>query len=292
MSDGKPQRIRAVDAHVHFWDPAQLNYPWLDNAPAMRRGYLPGDYPAIPARQIESVIFVEANCAPEQASIEVAFVSRLRASFPWIAGIVAFVDMLDEEARTRRLDELLMVDGAVGIRHNIQGHPPGFCAQPAFERGVRAVGESGFAFDLCATFDQLDDVNRLVERAPDTPFVLDHCGKPDIAHDGFDTWATSLERLAGSPNVSCKISGLFSEARPDQRTPEALRSYISHARECFGAARLIYGSDWPVVATSGGESTWRDVVEACTATWPDDERHAFFVGNAERAYHLSHVNNG
>jgi L-fuconolactonase len=293
VSDGKARPpIRAVDAHVHFWDPATLRYPWLDEAAMLRRSYLPNDYPAISAGHVESVIFVEANCSPEQASTEVAFISRLRSSFPWIGGVVAFVDMLDESARPRRLDELLMTEGVAGVRHNIQGHPRGFCLQPAFERGVRAAGKSGFAFDICATFDQLDEVGLLVERLPDTQFVLDHCGKPDIAHDGYDAWAAALERLSRCQNLWCKISGLLSEARADQQTAEALGPYIAHARDCFGAARLIYGSDWPVVTASGSESIWWDIVEKCTAPWPDDERHAFFVSNAGRAYHLSHVNNG
>jgi predicted TIM-barrel fold metal-dependent hydrolase len=54
----------------------------------------------------------------------------------------------------------------------------------------------------------------------------------------------------------------------------------------------MYGSDWPVVAASGGDALWRDLVDACTAPWPEAERHAFFTGNAGRIYHLSHVNNG
>jgi len=29
-------RPRVVDAHVHFWDPTRLDYPWLAETPALR----------------------------------------------------------------------------------------------------------------------------------------------------------------------------------------------------------------------------------------------------------------
>src|SRR5262249_28455837 len=145
----------------------------------------------------------------------------------------------------------------------------------------------GFTFDLCVTPDQLDDAVELVRRCPDARFVLDHCAKPAIRDNAFAPWALAIEHLAMHDHVSCKLSGLMTESRSDQRTAEALRPYAEHVRTCFGATRLLYGSDWPVCTLAGGEGLWRDIVEELTADWTSDERRAFYADNALRLYGLA-----
>ena len=279
--------LRVIDTHVHFWDPAVLRYPWLAAEPALAGPFLPGDYAPLAAGEVDAVVFVEANPATEQAADEVAWVERLADSEPRIAGIVAFVDLLDETRREATLEALARATRVVGVRHNIQHQPSGFALQPAFVRGVRAVGAKQMPFDLCVTAHQLGETIALVERCPDVRFVLDHCGKPAIRDDAFEAWARDLERLAAHDRVSCKISGLLTEAREDQRTAEALEPWVEHVRECFRPSRLLFGSDWPVSTLGGGAHRWRALVDKITAAWPEGERRAFFADNALRVYGLS-----
>jgi L-fuconolactonase len=279
--------LRVIDAHVHFWDPAVLRYPWLAGEPALARPFTPADYAPLAANQVDAVVFVEANPAIEQAADEVAWVERLAESEPRIAGIVAFVDLLDEVRRDAALETLARTTRVVGVRHNIQHRSSGFALQPAFVRGVQAVGATKMPFDLCVTANQLEETIGLVERCPGVQFVLDHCGKPAIRDDAFEMWARDLERLASHEHVSCKISGLLTEAREDQRTADALAPWVEHARECFRPSRLLFGSDWPVSTLGGGAQRWRAIVDAITAPWPEGERRAFFADNALRVYGLS-----
>ena len=179
------------------------------------------------------------------------------------------------------------VERVVGVRHNIQQQPAGFALQPAFVRGVRAVSEAGRPFDLCITADQLPEALALVELCPDTSFVLDHCGKPAIRDDAFDEWARHLERLALHDRVSCKISGLLTEAREEQRSASGMARWVGRAREYFGASRLLYGSDWPVSTLGGGAGRWRGIVDEITAGWPEADRRALFADNAARVYGVS-----
>jgi len=281
------QGVRVIDAHVHFWDPSALRYPWLAAEPALAAPFLPSDYTPLASGEVDAVVFVEANPAPELAPEEVAWVNHLAESEPRIAGIVAFVDLLDESRRDASLARLNRTPRVVGVRYNIQHQPAGFALQPPFVRGVKAVGASGWPFDLCITADQLDDVIALVERCPDVTFVLDHCGKPAIRDHAFDAWARALERLASHDRVSCKISGLLTESREDQRSADLLARWIEHVRVCFGARRLLYGSDWPVCTLAGGAGRWRAIVDEVTATWPHADRQAFFADNALRIYGLS-----
>jgi predicted TIM-barrel fold metal-dependent hydrolase len=145
----------------------------------------------------------------------------------------------------------------------------------------------GRPFDLCITADQLDEVIELVSAVPDVTFVLDHCGKPAIRDDAYDSWARDVERLASHERVSCKISGLLTEAREDQRSADSLARWIERARECFGASRLLYGSDWPVCTLGGGADRWRSIVDEVTADWTEAERRALFADNASRIYGVS-----
>jgi L-fuconolactonase len=49
-----------VDAHVHFWNPAKLNYPWLASVPSLNRTFLPEDYSAATNKaNVGKMIFVE-----------------------------------------------------------------------------------------------------------------------------------------------------------------------------------------------------------------------------------------
>jgi L-fuconolactonase len=280
-----------IDSHVHFWDPAELHYSWLEAVPSLHRALLPADYAAA-TRQIPigRIVFVEANCRPEEARREVDFVNRLVQAEPRIAGIVAFVDVA-QRLGTRgsglgeTLDALSTLPRVKGIRQNIQGQPAGFCRQRAFVDGVRAVGRRALVFDLCATHDQLGEVVDLVRDCPDTRFVLDHCGKPAIRQRSLQPWSESVARLAAHENVCCKLSGLLTEAG-DAWCPEDLLPYAARVVECFGPARVLYGSDWPVLTLAGGYGTWYGFTERLTRGWSATDRSRFYGDNAARVYGL------
>jgi L-fuconolactonase len=274
-----------VDAHVHFWDPGELEYPWLEPMPELRRAFLPADFTrAADGASVSRLIAVEANCAPSQGAREVEFFERLSKTDPRVAGIVAYVDLNDTAARDRALDGLASHSLVKGVRHNIQGQPPGFCVQRPFVDGVREVGRRGYTFDLCITADQFADAIALVERCPETRFALDHCGKPQI-RDGDVAWPDLIERLSRFAHVSCKISGLLTEASPDSALDDSLR-YAMHAAECFGAKRVMFGSDWPVLTVAGAYAEWLSLARALTASWPASDARRFFGDNASEFYRL------
>ena len=275
-----------VDAHVHFWDPRALDYPWLRDEPALARSFAPADYSALADGSVDSVVFVEANCAPTQSEREVEHIERLAADDPRVAGIVAFADLSSSDSGGAALARLTKVERVVGIRQNIQGHAPGFCVQPAFVRGVQLVGDGGRTFDLCVTADQLPQAIDLVRQCPGTRFVLDHCGKPDVRNNAFASWANDIALLADYENVWCKLSGLLTQADPGQRSADVLAPYADCVFDRFGHARLMYGSDWPVVNLGGGVDVWRAVVDHFTSSWSDADRQSFHADNAVRFYGL------
>src|SRR5258708_30536745 len=111
-----------IDAHVHFWDPSTLHYPWLDETPALRRAFLPADFEALAAGPLDGVVFVEANCRPSQNAAEMEFVDGLISREPRIVGCVAFADLRDPRGRRPSLELLAQREPVVGVRHNSQAH--------------------------------------------------------------------------------------------------------------------------------------------------------------------------
>jgi len=273
-----------VDAHVHFWDPRQLDYPWLATQPALRRPFDPSDYAAavrdVPVRQI---IVVECNCVPGESVREATYFGALASATP-IIGIVAAAALTDETTLDATLETLSQSPKVKGIRHNIEGEAAGFCLQTTFVEGVRKVGRRGLTFDLCITHDQVRDATELVRRCPGTRFVLDHCGKPAIRDGSVEPWRSDVARLAKSENVWCKVSGLLTEADVNHREPSDLTPYMEHVISCFGIARVMYGSDWPVLTLAGSYGQWYEVTRSLSDAWTETERRSFYHDNAARVY--------
>jgi L-fuconolactonase len=276
-----------LDAHVHFWDPTRLEYSWLDELPALRRPFLPGDYErAMNDVPVEGLIFVEANTRVDRTMDEVLFVEGLAKAHPRIQGMVVFANLLDRHGLAQTLDALEHRPLVRGVRHNIQGNPAGFALSPQFVAGVREVGRRGLTFDLCATHDQLPDLIALAQRVEETRMVLDHCGKPGIRGAAWDPWAAQIRELAGQQHVWCKVSGLLTEANMESWRRDEIIPYADHVVECFGTDRVMYGSDWPVLTLTNQSSEWYSLTLDLTARWSDADRQRFYRDNARRFYNL------
>jgi L-fuconolactonase len=276
-----------VDAHVHFWDPTVLAYPWLDAVPAIAGPHGPAQLfdeagPDGPTQ----MVFVQAECERARALDEVAWVERLAHIDPRIAAIVAFVPM-DEGERTRdALTALAARPLARGVRHLIQDDPdPDLCRRPAFVEGVREVGRRGLCFDLCVRQAQLAAALDLVRACPETRFVLDHAGKPEIRGSLLDPWRSNIEGLASCPNVVCKLSGLVTEAGPGAGR-EALQPYVDHVVAAFGPDRLLFGSDWPVLKGVSSYRGWMALARELLQSLSPAGYGAVFSANARRTYGL------
>src|SRR3546814_15057823 len=87
-------------------------------------------------------------------------------------------------------------------------------------------------------------------------FVLDHCGKPDIATGLREPWRSQIAEMAALPNVVCKISGLVTAADWADLQEEDVLCSARAAPAAFGPARVLFGSAWPVNEVAGGYARW------------------------------------
>lgn len=273
-----------IDAHVHLYDPAVLDYAWVTGHPVLDARHGPTEYAEAVSSTRAGCVFVEVDCRPDQAVDEVDWVVAAGGPIP-VLGIVARA-VLDADDVEDQLDRLVERDLVRGVRHLIQGQPSARWLGERFGRGLRAAGARDLTVDLCCTADQLGDVVELVRAVPDARFVLDHAGKPDIGSDRWEPWATDLSELAGCDNIEAvKLSGLLTEAgAPWADRP--VRRYLDHAAEVFGADRAMVGSDWPVVETVATLGEWDALVEEWLASLSPSDRAAVTTDTATRVYRL------
>jgi L-fuconolactonase len=277
-----------VDSHVHFWNPTRLRYSWLDGLPALNGAFLPADFAtASVISNVGKIIFIECGCESAQSLAEVNWISDLAKNESRIMGIVAHADLEKGEASRADLEKLAVNSLVKGIRRNLQGERGAeFCLRPEFAAGVKLLSEFGFTFDLCIRHEQLRNAGELVRRAPQTTFVLDHFGKPNVRGKKFEPWATDLNALAAAPNVVCKISGLTTEADWKNWQPDDLKFYFDRALECFCFNRILFGGDWPVATLATSYQRWLETVQNYFSFATEIDRTKLFQTNAERIYRV------
>lgn len=277
-----------VDTHVHLWDPAHLNYPWLADVEKLNRAFLPLDYRKHCGDvQVDQMVFLECDLDATQFLDEAKWVASLaEGEEPRLKGIVAHAPLHKGDAAKADLEALAQVSGVKGVRRLIQGQSVDFCIQPYFVAGVQALSEFNLSFDLCIFHPQLANTIALVKACPNVQFVLDHIGKPGIKDGLFDPWCEELKQLAELPNVLCKVSGVMTEADHENWTFDEIRPYLDHVFGTFPFDRLMYGGDWPVSTLAIKYPIWVDTLDKVLAGCSEDELRHFYRDTAISFYKL------
>lgn len=277
-----------VDSHVHLWDPAAASFSWLDGLPSLQGLRAPADYLSTAAGlgSVSAFVVVEGGAEARDARKEVEWLLRQAETCAYLAGIVAQVPVEQGEAIAEHVDWLTGHPLVKGVRRNLQGEDLNFCLQPEFMDGLTLVAEAGLSFDLCIRHEQLPAVTSLVRQMPEVTFVLDHVGKPPVAAGEREVWAGRIRDLAQRPNISCKLSGLATEAAPGEATPEKMLPYLRSALKAFGWNRIMFGTDWPVCELATTVDAWASVIEELLVDATPAQREAVMGGNARRIYRL------
>jgi L-fuconolactonase len=275
---------------VHFWDPQRLRYSWLrDHAPLNRR-YEALQYPTHgAAAATEACVFVECDADPGQSLEEIQFAEEQAKQDPRIRAIVAHAPLERGGAVEPLLEEIVHCSEKVrGIRRILQAETnlPALLLSSTFIEGVRRLRKFDLHFEITVTHHQMDCVLEFVQKLPEIPMVLDHCGKPGIRNALLDTFKRHIGELARCSNVHCKLSGLTTEAEHGSWTEAQLFPYIDAALQAFGPDRLLYGSDWPVCLQATSVERWISALGHALTGCSQDELRRIFCDNANALYRL------
>jgi len=272
-----------VDAHHHIWryDPAA--YPWIEPGSRIAADFGDGELEAaMDACGVDGAIAVQARQLPEETKALVDLAGRS----PAIIGVVGWIDLRADDVADR-LEETNDT-AIVGYRHVVQDESDdAFLLQEAFVRGVRAVVSRGLTYDILVNHRQLATVPAFLDRVGDGVFVLDHAAKPAIARGEWQPWASAIAEVARHPNVSCKVSGLVTEADHAAWNAGQIEPYLDHVFTQFGTERLIWGSDWPVCLLAADYGEVHDLIANYVARNCPAAEAAIFGENALRAYAIS-----
>lgn len=296
-----------VDSHVHLWDPSRFRMAWLDKNARLNKHFGLEEYAAHAERdstlegvaggehgdrgaglQVEAMVYLEVDMAPDYRLLEAEWVASLAREDDRLRGIVASAPV-EFGAQLRAFLEALVAIGprVKGVRRLTQGEPdPEFCLQPRFLEGVQLLSEFGLSFDIGCNFRQLGPSVEMVRRCPQTQFILDHIGKPNIRERAMDPWREQIEALAALPNVVCKVSGVTTETN-EGWTVDDIAPYVEHVLKTFGEDRVVYGGDWPVVLNATSYRRWAETLDTLTASWSDAARRKLWNENATRFYRLN-----
>jgi len=271
-----------IDSHQHFWHYSQTEHTWMsDTMSTIRRDFLPEDLqPLLASLNFDGCIAVQAR----QSLEETRWLLELADRFSFIKGVVGWLDLCSPELSTQ-LRRFANHPKLVGVRHVVQDEPDdAFMLRAEFRHGIAQLQQLGLTYDLLLFPKHIPAAVRLVEEFSDQPFVLDHIAKPSIAQGLISPWREDLQRLAQRPNVSCKLSGMVTEAKWKQWKPGDYRPYLDTVVEAFGSDRLMIGSDWPVCLLSSDYTSTMQLVIEYIQQFPEEAQAAILGGNCARFY--------
>lgn len=272
-----------IDAHFHCWQLARGDYGWLTPALApIYRDVAISDWQAQSAPHgVTGGVLVQA--APTEA--ETAFLLAQADAHPAVLGVVGWVDLaaVDAPARIEQLARHPRLKGLRPMLHDIKDAE--WILQPALAPALQAMAGCGLVFDALVRPVHLPHLLTLAARHPDLRMVIDHAGKPGIAAGQWQPWADGMASLASQTGAWCKLSGLLTEAGPTP-PPGAVQPWAAHVLACFGADRLVWGSDWPVLELAGSYGRWFAETRQWLAGMSPQAQAAVMDGNARRLYRL------
>ena len=272
-----------LDSHQHFWKYSPQQHNWIDDSMvSLKRDFLPNDLePHLIENKIEACVVVQAD----QSEKETEFLLELATQYEFIKGVVGWVDL-----RAKNVEERLQFYSQnqyfKGVRHIVQSEKQDFLLDPAFQNGIGKLGNLNLTYDLLIYPHQIEAAIKLVSQFPNQKFVLDHLAKPNIKNGKIDPWKNQIQRLAQFSNVSCKISGMVTEADHSQWKPSDFIPYLDIVFDAFGENRILFGSDWPVCLLAASYQEVYQLITDYTANFSLEQRDKLFGGNAERIYNI------
>jgi L-fuconolactonase len=271
-----------VDSHQHFWQAGQFDYPWMTpQVELLCRDYLPPMLaPILNRNGVDKTILVQAS----NSIAETRWLLSLADQNSFIAGVVGWIDLQSEEVGAQ-LAEFVGHPKFKGVRHLVESEAADdWLTQANVIRGLRELGSRGLAYDLLVHTRHLKHAEKAVAQCPDLRFVIDHMSKPPIAGGEIDEWAHGVKQLATHPNVSCKLSGLVTEANWTNWRVEDLKPYVETALEYFGPGRMMFGSDWPVCLLAGSYDRVLGAAQSLLAELSEEDQNRIFGDNAIDVY--------
>lgn len=272
-----------IDSHQHFWKFDPVRDSWIDDSMLkIQRDFLPEHLlPLLAENEFAGCVAVQADQSEEQTN----FLLDLATKNDFIKGVVGWIDLLDKNV-AERLHHFSVYEKLKGFRHVVQGEADDFMLRNDFRNGIRELKPFNYTYDILIFHRQLPAAIHLVNSFPDQAFVIDHIAKPDIKSGNIQSWKKDIIEIAKAENVSCKISGMVTEADWNNWKSDDLKPYLDVIFENFSTSNLLFGSDWPVCNVAADYPKVVKTLEDYIAQLSTQEQQNIWSNNAKLFYSL------
>lgn len=257
MADDAPGKDSTIDAHVHVWTSDTAKYP-------LSAGYRREEM--VPTSFTPEQLFAHMRpCGVSRVVlVQMSFYgfdnSYMLDTIRTFPGVFSGIAVIDDSAgqpqnEMRRLKSL----GVRGFRIYPRNMPVDRWLESP---GLVSMWECGAAerLAMCCLVnpDALPAIDRMCEKHPETPVVIDHCGRVGMSGEIREAELAQLCNLARHKNTFVKVSAFYALGK--KKSPyEDLGPMIRRLRDAFGAERLMWATDCPYQVQ--GEHTYRDSIE-------------------------------
>lgn len=250
---------------------------------SLRKDFLPDDL----LKQLKQASFDGSIAVQARQSIEETWwLLELGSKYDFIKGVVGWIDLCSDEAESQ-IEEFASVPKLVAVRHVLQDEPDDkFMLRNSFLRGISLLKKFNLVYELLIFPRHIPYTVNLVKQFPDQQFVLDHIGKPLIKDKILSPWKEGIHQLAMQTNVSCKLSGMVTEASWKGWNKSDFVPYLDVIFDSFGPSRLMIGSDWPVCTLGSDYKETMQIIIDYIALNSETDRELIMGGNAIKIYNL------
>lgn len=239
-------KFGAIDSHVHVWTDDRVRYPRAANE---------RDYP--PARFTPEDLFAHSKPVGVERIVLIqmsfyrfdnSYMLDCMRAYPGIFGGVGIVDS-DGPAPQIAMKDLAR-QGVRGFRIVPGSSPKSWLDTPGMQQMWQCGAEEGLAMGALVGLDALPALDRMCEKYPGTPVVIDHFARIGVDGHIRDADIRLLCRLARHSNVKVKASAFYALGR--KKAPyDDLIPLIRKVFEAFGPRRMMWASDCPFQVSDG-----------------------------------------
>jgi predicted TIM-barrel fold metal-dependent hydrolase len=231
-----------IDSQVHAYEANTPKRPWhsVPNWP----DHVTGDemVAAMDKVGVDGAIFISAHSLYQY---DASYAVEVQQAHPGRFAIVKPVDP-DDPAVADVIADWKATPGTVGIRIMMRKDVKRAASGEGADRVARAAVRYDFPINLsCA--GNLDAVKSLIDRHPDTRFIIDHLGlmQPRVPPAPPEPWADlpKLLELAKRPNAVVKVSGACTLSREPYPFPD-IWDPLARVFDAWGFDRCLWGTDW------------------------------------------------
>src|SRR5215207_2017777 len=270
-----------IDSQVHAYEANSPKRPWhsVPNWP----DHVTGDemVAAMDKVGVDGAIFISAFSSYRYDS---SYAVEVQRAHPGRLAIVKPVDP-DDPGVADVVAEWKKTPGAVGIRIKLTKELGGAPADESLDRIARAALRYDFPLNLHC-WGNLDAGMALIDRNPDTRFIIDHLGilQPRVPPAPPQPWADlpKVVELAKRDNCVIKVSGACTLSREPYPFND-IWDPLARIFDAWGFERCLWGTDWTRAA---GMLTYEQGIEPFRLTdrLKDSERAMLMGGACARAY--------